>query len=222
MGPVHDNLQQTANRLAETTFLGGPVADFETVGRLQLVTLLQHGLYPWSKMVDIGCGSLRGGFWFIHFLRPGCYHGIEPNRTMLEIGLREIVGEDVVREKTPRFDHNDSFDVSVFGERFDYFLARSIWTHASKAQISAMLDSFVANAAKGAVFLTSYLRASRWSRLDYRGAEWVGRSHQSDKSGLVLHSLRWIEEQCAQRGLKAVELREGVYNNQRWLKITHR
>jgi hypothetical protein len=43
-------------------FVGGPVKDFEKLGRLQLMLLLQEGVYPHSKVLDIGCGCLRGGY----------------------------------------------------------------------------------------------------------------------------------------------------------------
>jgi SAM-dependent methyltransferase len=212
-------LQHKAELLAKDTFLGGPVRDFERVGRLQLITLLRAGLYPQSKVLDIGCGCLRGGYWLIHFLAPGHYFGIEPNRAMLEAGLHHLLEPEVLRTKQPRFDHNSSFDASVFGEKFDFFLARSIWTHASKGQIAQMLDSFVLSSAGGAVFLTSYLRA-RWPIFrDYTGSEWVGKSHESSRRGLVFHRLDWIRAECDQRGLSVIELKEERYNGQVWLKV---
>ena len=213
-------LQHKAERLAKGTFLGGPVRDFERVGRLQLITLLRAGLYPQSKVLDIGCGCLRGGYWLIHFLAPGHYCGIEPNRAMLEAGLRHLLEPEVLRTKQPRFDYNASFDASAFGEKFDFFLARSIWTHASKGQIAQMLDSFVRSSAGGAIFLTSYLRA-RWPIFpDYMGSKWVGRSDESSRRGLVFHRLGWIRTECHQRGLRVIELKKGRYNGQTWLKIT--
>ena len=74
-----EKLQDRAERLAQDMFLGGPVETFEAIGRLQLITLLRCGLYPDSRVLDLGCGSLRGGYWLVHFLRPERYFGIEPN-----------------------------------------------------------------------------------------------------------------------------------------------
>jgi hypothetical protein len=99
--------------------------------------LLKEGLYPESKVLDIGCGCLRVGYWLIHFLNPRCYFGMEPNRRMLEAGIEKILEPGLIDLKRPRFDCNADFDFSVFGERFDFFVARSIWTHASKTQIKA-------------------------------------------------------------------------------------
>jgi hypothetical protein len=39
-------VQERAEALADRIFVGGPVDDFEEVGRLQLVTLLLEGLRP--------------------------------------------------------------------------------------------------------------------------------------------------------------------------------
>ena len=53
-------------------------------------------------------------------------------------------------EKRTRFDGNSKFDTSVFSEKFDFFLAYSIWTHASKPQIQTMLEGFLRDStAKG-------------------------------------------------------------------------
>jgi SAM-dependent methyltransferase len=181
--------------------------------------LLRAGLYPSSKVVDIGCGCLRGGYWLIHFLNKGCYFGVEPNTEMLETGKREFLEKDVLEEKRPRFDSNAKFDTSVFDEKFDFFIARSIWTHASKAQIEAMLDSFQDSVADDGIFLTSYLPAHLLKGRDYKGDKWVGRSHQSDRYGIVRHRFSWIKDQCRQRKLTVKKLDKGKINNQTWLII---
>lgn len=196
---------------------------FETAGRALLITLLSEGLTPSSKVLDVGCGCLRGGYWLIHFLDKSGYCGIEPNVPMLEAGTRILLEPALAGLKQPRFDHNADFDFAVFGEKFDFFVARSIWTHASKQQIQAMLDGFVRNAAKEAVFLASYLKPTLFKK-DYKGARWVGRSHESDTPGIVFHSLGWIQAECANRGLVAEEIKERAYNfgNQTWIRIRNR
>jgi hypothetical protein len=56
------------------------------VGRNQLSILLRNGLIFDSRVLDVGCGVLRAGYWLIHFLDPDCYFGIEPNRVILTAG----------------------------------------------------------------------------------------------------------------------------------------
>jgi hypothetical protein len=216
-----DSLIERATRLeAEGVFLGGPPRFFEIAGRKQLITLLNEGLFPSSKVLDIGCGCLRGGYWLIHFLDAGCYFGIEPNNDMLEAGINTILEPGLMELKNPIFDKNAEFDFSVFGENFDYFVARSIWTHASKQQIQIMLDGFVNNTTNNGIFLTSYKRPNIFNK-DYIGNEWVGKSHESETPGSIRHSFKWIQKECKKRGLCAEEIKEKEYNfgKQTWIRI---
>jgi hypothetical protein len=87
---------------------------------------------------------------------------------MLRAGLDELVEPEVLERADAHFAANDDFDFSVFGERFDFVVARSIWTHASKPQIAAMLSSFAASSAPGGVFLTSYYPAGAWFKVGHR------------------------------------------------------
>lgn len=211
-------VQQLAERLDTSKFFGVPIAGFENAGRQQLILLLMAGLEPASKVVDLGCGVLRAGYWLVHFLDPHCYYGIEPNSERLGAGMTMILEQETARAKYPRFDTNANFDTSVFGVKFDFFLAYSIWTHASKRQIEAMLDSVVRDSAPEAVFLTSILLAS-WRRRDYRGEKWFGTSHECDVPGCIHHDLRWVRQQCRRRGLRVRRLgreRDG----QTWLQIS--
>jgi hypothetical protein len=212
-------LQKKAEMLGEKIFLGVPVRDFEKGGRELFIYLLNAGLMPDSKLIDIGCGVLRGGYWLIHFLDPGCYCGIEPHTGRLEMGTQIILEPEVLATKRPRFDTNPLFDTSVFGEKFDFFLAYSIWTHASKRQIQAMLDSFVRNSKDQGVFLTSYLPADG-SHPDYQGDSWNGTSHESDVPGCIHHELQWIKAECDRRGLSVLELGKDKTYNQSWLEIS--
>jgi hypothetical protein len=199
-------------------FLGVPLNTFEQAGREQLISLLNEGINPESKIVEIGCGCLRIAYWLVRFLDPGCYHGIEPARLRVEYGLRYLFNPGEVKLKQPQFDFNPRFDTSVFGARFDFFLARSIWTHASKVQIATTLDSFIRDSKNTGVFLVSYLPA-RNPEEDYRGDGWVGTSHESNTPGVIRHSLEWIFTQCEERGL-SVDLLPGTdCDSQGWLRL---
>jgi hypothetical protein len=201
-------------------FLGVPVETFEQAGREQLIALLGEGLNPESIVLDIGCGCLRTAYWLVRFLDPGCYYGIEPARQRVEYGLRYLFTPPELALKEPRFDFNSRFDSSVFGVRFDFVLARSIWTHASKMQIEATLDSFIRDSNSSGVFLTSYLPAHS-PEDDYQGNCWIGTSHESDTPGVIKHSLTWIVEQCHRRALQVDELPGMDCDSQFWLRIRH-
>ena len=207
--------------LGTTQFLGVPLEHFESGGREQLAYLLRAGLNPHSKVCDVGCGVLRAGYWLIHFLDAGCYCGIEPHTARLKMGLETILEQDVRQAKRPRFDANATFDASVFRERFDFFLAYSIWTHASKRQIRMMLDSFLRCSTDDAVFLTTFLPAS-WRFHDYVEDAWRGTSHESNVPGCIRHRLSWIKAECALRELLVSPLGRDTSHDQYWLEIRRR
>jgi len=215
------NLNDRAHELNKILFLGFQPRDFERGGREQFIYLLESGLNPHSKVVDIGCGVLRAGFWLLHFLNSNCYFGIEPHKGRLDKGKEFFLSPELLELKQPRFDYNASFNTSVFGEKFDFFLAYSIWTHASKMQISLTLDSFSRDASDHAVFLTTYLPAGN-DKPDYLGNQWMGTSHESEIPGCIHHSLQWIFQACEERGLELVEMGKDKTYGQSWLKITRK
>ena len=216
-----DRLLEKATRIAEIGFVGGGLAKFEQAGRAQLISLLQVCVYPDSRVLDVGCGCLRGGYWLIHFLSAGCYFGIEPNKAVLQAGCDILLAPDLMETKKPRFDTNEDFDFSVFNVDFDFIVARSIWTHATKNQIKRMLDGFIAHSTPDGVFLTSVLLAcDEGGKEDYQGQYWVGKSHQSDKRGTVAHSYEWIAGQCRNRSLFVKELTLAEHGKQKWLLVS--
>lgn len=201
--------QQLANHFAPVVFTGGPPVVFEEVGRETLIALLRSGLYPHSSVLDVGSGSLRLGYWLINFLHADRYCGLEPDAGTTKFGADHIVGPEVIAAKRPLFDDNTSFDLTVFDRSFDFIVARSIWTHASKDMIRTMLDGFLATAREGGVFLASYVPAD--DGVGYDGDEWI-------TLPLVHHAIEWISEECTTRQLTVSVLPE-VVNNQPWLRI---
>jgi hypothetical protein len=212
------NLQERFEALSRNRFLGVPVEAFEAGGREQLHYLQRAGLRPTSKLIDLGCGVLRAGYWIIRFLDRDGYCGIEPHQERLRIGMENILDPGTIERKRPRFHSNPNFDTSVFAEKFDFFLAYSIWTHASKPQIQVMLDAFLRDSRERATFLATYLPARWWDR-DYGGKEWYGTSHESLVPGCIHHRFQWIRRECEQRGLAVAKLGRDQTHGQCWLQI---
>ena len=188
---------------------GGPVEVYEAIGRHVFVRLVGAGLLPESRVLDVGCGGLRCGYWLIHFLAPDRYFGIEPNEAMLEAGRRNLLEPGLLEAKRPRFDSNKSFDFGVFGENFDFVVARSIWSHASLRQISGMLEQFMLHSSESAAFLASYVETAREDD-EYRG------------DGFSWPAIRYREE-TLDRAIRAAGLRaefQDTVQQQRWIEIT--
>jgi len=211
-------LQKRGERLSEVSYVGCGVYRFEKTGRAELEALIRNGLNPWSRLLDIGCGALCGGYWMIHFLDAACYHGLEPNTHMFQSGVKYLLEPGLLEAKRPAFQHNDRYDFSGFNTTFDYFHAHSIWTHAPKKDIEKMLDGFVEYGNPGARFLTSF-KAPRLFRPDYKGDTWVGISHESDQAGICRHSFKWIKSACEARGVRVHLLRHEKIHKQKWLLI---
>lgn len=204
------SLQQRGESLSEVSDkIGCGTYRFEKTGRTQLEALIRNGLNPWDKFLDIGCGAFCGGYWVMHFLNEGGYHGVEPNIDMFKGGLAYILEPELIELKKPRFDHNDQYDFSVFDTKFDYLFAQSIWTHAGKKDIEKMLDGFVQYGSDNARFLTTIKLPDLFHK-DYKKDEWVGGSHESDVKGTVRHSFKWIQDACSKRGLTVKKLGEKI------------
>jgi hypothetical protein len=155
------NLATIAEKITHDSgiYSGGPIRDFERVGRNTFITALMCGLLPEHKLLDFGCGSLRLGYWFVRFLERNCYCGIEPVKTGLEAGKRYALGEELIAAKNPRFSLNSNCDMSVFGDKFDLVIARSIFSHMGPGLVRTSLTSFRENSRPSAVMLASYWQA---------------------------------------------------------------
>ncbi|WP_422007293.1 hypothetical protein [Roseivirga pacifica] len=214
------NLEQKSMNMAQSVgFFGIPSENFDQSGRAQFIALLELGLLPQSSVLEIGCGVLRAGHWLINFLEPDNYYGIEPSEKRVQLGLDQLISKSVQIEKKPRFNFNDEFDLTVFDKKFDFFLAGSIWTHCSKLDISTMLDGFKETGTDNSVFLVSYLPAFfPWQ--DYKGSDWVGTSHKSEKPGCIHHNKKWIKRQAKNRGLHISFLNKTAFDNQYWIVLS--
>jgi SAM-dependent methyltransferase len=117
----------------------GPQEVYYRRGRRVFELLLRHGLNECHYFLDIGCGSLRIGRLLIPLLLPGRYFGVEPEQRYLHEGLaNEVVGvfgQELLRRKSPTFDHNKEFRFSQFAVTFDCALAASVFIHCGKEQL---------------------------------------------------------------------------------------
>lgn len=186
---------------------GGQPHLFEGAGRNTLATMIEFGLMPTDEVLDVGAGALRVGWWLLHYVEPENYHAIEPVRTRIDTAAR-MIGADI------NVYYNDDFEFPDV--KFDFVIARSIWTHASKRMIAKMLSEFAENSTPESKFLTSVLLA-RSEREDYQGDQWIGKVEQTDDPGVVRHSLDWIRAEAARNGL-TVEVKGDLYD-QTWVLI---
>jgi SAM-dependent methyltransferase len=101
---------------------------WDEVGRLQQRFLVEQGLRPEHRFLDVGCGSLRAGVHLIDYLDPGRYHGIDASAQLLAAGRVEIE-RNGLQGKAPVLRCDATFGVDAFGGQFDYGIAHSVFTH---------------------------------------------------------------------------------------------
>ncbi len=122
----------------------GPAESYDVMGATQFRLLTTLGLRAGHRVLDFGCGSLRAGRFLISYLDPGGYHGVEPNRWLIDEAVGQVVGADLLAVKRPVFDHNDHFEVVHLGADFDAILAQSIFSHTGPAVAAKLLGEFAA------------------------------------------------------------------------------
>ena len=104
---------------------------WKELGCLQFDYLFANDLKPESKLLDLGCGTLRGGRHFIRYLDIGNYVGTDISGRAIEYGRRLVVTERLAA-KEPRLIHRrpgEAFFADLDDASFDFILAQSVFTH---------------------------------------------------------------------------------------------
>jgi len=147
----------------------GATETYDIFSHMQFSLMTLLGLRQEHRLLDIGCGSLRGGKLFLMYLLPDRYFGIEPERWLVEEGIKREVGHELVQRKRPRFLFEKDFPCTEFGVAFDFILAQSIFSHASLAQITQCLAQARAAMTETSIFAASFVEGE----CDFEGSVWV-------------------------------------------------
>lgn len=132
--------------------IGGTDQD---IGDLQSAFLRERGLDPTDTLLDIGCGTLRGGQHFVDYLDAGNYVGLDISEEAIAAG-RDRLG-DLAGEKTPTLLVNDDLRFREINTTVDYAIAQSVWTHIPPESIAECLGHIGdVLATDGALYATFY------------------------------------------------------------------
>jgi SAM-dependent methyltransferase len=110
-------------------------------GPLQLGFLKKQGMKPEHYMLDIGCGSLRGGVQFIKYLQPGHYHGIDHDPEMLRVAREIVIPRYGLEDQKPHLRIVKDFEVEgrIRQAGYNFMLAQSVFTHLNPGEIEKCL-----------------------------------------------------------------------------------
>lgn len=147
----------------------GPPEDYDLVAAMTFGLLTTLGLRQHHAVLDIGCGSLRVGRLLIPYLNAGNYTGIEPNRWLVEEGVRRETGGDQIRLKRAKFHYSDSARGLVPDASCDFAVAQSIFSHCGPGLVERWLNETALALKDSGALVATFLPADE----DSQAAGWV-------------------------------------------------
>ena len=147
---------------AHRDFVGGL---WDVLGPLQFEFMRSQGLRPHHRLLDVGCGALRGGVHFVRYLHAGHYAGIDINASLLDAGRRELE-EARLDARDARLLHDDAFQFGRFKSEFDFAIAVSVFTHLPMNHIVRCLAEMHRALADGGRFFATVFAAPRAAHLE--------------------------------------------------------
>jgi SAM-dependent methyltransferase len=134
---------------------------WEELGTWQFDLLIADGLRPADRVLDLGCGCLRGGVRFVAWLEPGGYYGIDCNASLLDAGLAIELPRAGLEGRLAA-DHllcNGDYDARPFAVQFDYVLAQSLWSHLPWDEVRRSLANTAVSVRPGGRLLATFFAA---------------------------------------------------------------
>jgi hypothetical protein len=134
----------------------------------------------------------------IPYLRPRHYFGIEPNKWLVEEGIKRELGDDTVRIKQPTFLFVDDFSLRDFGVSFDFAMAQSVFSHTYPDLTVIGLRGIAETLAPKGKLLATFVEGesdSQGSGWLYPGCvsyTWEKMQNLVEESGLAGRRLNWM------------------------------
>lgn len=132
-------------------FIGGM---WDVIGTLQFEYLKSKGLKPSHKLLDVGCGSLRGGVHFVSYLNAKNYYGFDLNASLIDAGINIEISNLGLSDKIDlqNFCAANDFKYPPLWPTMDMALALSLFTHLSYDTLCLCLKKTARTLKKGGRF----------------------------------------------------------------------
>lgn len=131
------------NKLEKRHALVGPAKLWKYKQEFQIRFLKSQGLQKTDTLLDLGCGTLRGGVAIIDFLDANNYYGIDIRENVLAEG-KEALKEHNLENKKPTLISFKTFDDLYLPEKFDVIFSFSVLIHLED-DIAENYFKFVSN-----------------------------------------------------------------------------
>lgn len=119
----------------------------------QIEFLKSAGMEPEHYLLDIGCGTLRGGIPIIQYLEAGHYYGTEVRAEVLAEAYKEL--EEAGIDKDPTLVLSEDVSTLDLGRAFDFVWAYSVLIHLSDDVLRDVLRFVRAHLAEDGRFLAN-------------------------------------------------------------------
>lgn len=150
----------------------GPATQFDFMGATQFRLLTTLGLRHHHRLLDIGCGSLRAGRFFLSYLDAGNYYGIEPNQWLIDEAVEKDLGAEFIRLRAPHFSNNTEFDAREFGVKFDFLVAQSIFSHTGPELVQQALRNARHVLKENGLFLATFVHPEKLPHMPQEAPGW--------------------------------------------------
>lgn len=200
--------------------LVGPRALWREKREFQIRFLRANGLLPAHRMLDLGCGTLRGGVPLIAYLDPRHYTGIDVRPQVIAEAWRECDENGLWARSPTLLCCKELAHLSLPGS-FDLIWAFSVLIHMDDITLDSALGFVRRHLEAGGRFLANVNLGERPDG-QWQGFPLVWRSLAFYDAAFRRHGLRMVE--LGALGLHGHRTRHrdpGIVAGQRMLRATH-
>jgi cyclopropane fatty-acyl-phospholipid synthase-like methyltransferase len=193
----------------------GPASLWKMKRDFQIKFLINSNLKPHHYLLDIGCGTLRGGIPLIDYLQEDHYFGIESRKEVLDEGRKELK-EEGLEWKNPTLLFTPDISKVSIRQKFDFMWAYSVLVHMTNDILNDTLNFVIKHLSDTGIF---YANVSIGTREE---GNWQGFPH-------IWRTLEFYNEACSRNRLIASDIgplkslghisNDEEQDNQRMLKI---
>lgn len=141
---------------------------WKEMGLLQFNFLKNEGLLQRHSLLDIGCGTLRGGLHFIQYLSEDNYTGIDVAGKAIEYA-NVLIEKEELACKRPQLSVNKDLKFEEFkGKKFNYILAQSVFYHLKTEYIEECFRHIGSVMYKDTLFFFTFKKAVRTERRGFQ------------------------------------------------------
>jgi cyclopropane fatty-acyl-phospholipid synthase-like methyltransferase len=169
---------------------------WEQLGKLQYDFVRNQGLLPSHRLLDIGCGALRGGIHFIGYLESSHYYGFDINESLLKAARHELTVSGL-STKNPILILDSNFNYQDIDQPIDIAIAISLFTHLHINLILRCLRSLrEVMSPTGVLYATFFETKDQMNLADVQQGGGIVTHFDSDPFHYTQATMRWMAEQC--------------------------